>query len=68
MTTLATVRTYDSFELRAAYIAIAVFYIVARIDFFRFTCIFAYFATRGARNIVTGLARFDIGEIASGHI
>jgi hypothetical protein len=65
MTTLATVETHDSFELRASNIALAVFHIVASIDRLRFASIFAYFAARHTRHIGTG--RFIVGEIASRH-
>jgi len=67
MTTLAAVQTHDRFELRASYIAFAVFHIVARIDRLRFTSIFAYFATRNSWDICTSGARLIVGEITSGH-
>jgi hypothetical protein len=54
MTTLATVQTHDSFELRASDIALAVFHIVTSIDRLRFASIFAYFAARRTRHIGTG--------------
>jgi hypothetical protein len=58
MSTFTTSKTYYGFELRTSYIAFAVFHIVARIDIFWFTGVFAYFATRNAGNIGIRLIRF----------